>query len=110
MRPSAARGALSVQVPQYLSPDVVSCGHCSPNFCVDHSYSGFIFIRFFPLPPWCDHLAVWRTSAFRGWRGLESREGAARVWRWVVVDVKTEAVVKILFLSLFLTRHFFFFC
>lgn len=31
------------------------------------------------------------------------------MWRWMLVDVKAEAVVKIRFLLLFLTRHFFFF-
>lgn len=69
--------------PQFLSPDVVSHGHFSPNLCVEHSYSGFISTHFgFPLLAYLEAFswkpapqpsqgiqsAAWRdTSAFRVW-------------------------------------------
>lgn len=111
-------GCYAFQAPQFPSLDVVSCGHCSPNFCVDHSYSGFIFTHCFPfsppgtLSPWCNRLAAWRTSAFRGWPWLRSLgtgaaggdPGTGCCW-----TLKTKTVVKISFLLLSLTGHFFFF-
>ena len=109
-------GCCVFQAPQFPSPDVVPCGHCSPNFCVDHSYSGFIFIYFFPLSlpgtlsPWCNRSAAWRTSAFRGWLWLQrlgkeaagGDHGIGYCW-----TCKTKAAVKISFLLLFLMRYFF---
>lgn len=103
-----ARGALSVQAPLSPSPDGVSCGHCSPNLCVDHSHSGFTFIRLLPLPPLGVTVRSVKNKCLQGLARLESRE-AQPGWRWMMVDVKAEAVVKIRFLLLFLTRHFFFF-
>lgn len=102
-----ARGALSVQAPLFPSPDVVSCGYCSPNFCVDHSHSGFTFICLLPLPPLGVTVGSVENKCLQGLARPGVQGSAARVWRWVVVDVKTEAVVKIRFLLLFLTRHFF---
>lgn len=102
------RGALSVQAPPSPSPDGESCGHCSPNPCVDHSHSGFTFIRLLPLPPLGVTVRSVENKCLQGLARPGVQGGTARAWRWMVADVKAEAVVKIRFLLLFLTRHFFF--
>lgn len=103
-----------LQAPRFPSLGVASGGHCSPNFCVDHSYSGFVFIHFSPFPPEPSPLGVTaqqREEQVPSGAGCGFRVEGQRPWGrghgigycWTF---KTKAVVKISFLLLFLTRHF----
>lgn len=59
--------------PQFLFPDVVSCGHFSPDLCVDHSYSGSIstLSSFLFSLPWKPAPSVGIRSAVEEYKCLQ---------------------------------------
>jgi hypothetical protein len=64
--------------PQFLSPDVVSRGHFSPNLCVEHSYSGFISTHFgFPLLAFLEAFS-WKPAPSPA-RGSSQQRGGIQV-------------------------------
>lgn len=90
-----------------------------PHFCVDHSYSGFISIRVSsPLlpsleicPPWGHPFSrVEENKCLQVGLGREARTEAAGGHHGFGCHLtfKTEVVVEMSSLLLFLTRHFFF--